>query len=387
MVFRDVNNKHYLRSFFVFGLFEVLLCSGITYGWASIVYVFKVEYFYYDSLCHESATTLKNNTNRSSKLDSEVLGEDGLPGCLAQDKIFNLIFTVAVFFFTSVQFPTGLFLDKFGPRVARMFGGSIYVLACFGLGFVAIGYENLLFPIFTIICVGGGMLSMSVYQVANIIYRQDRSKIICIMHGAYDSSAVMLLIFKVIYDQGIMYKDIMITYSSICLVLIIFGTFIMTPYQNVLLKWSQEEKDMYHKSHPEDQSAEFMHRSLDASYNMSKKKTIVYKPNGGTKQNDGNASDEEYKMTESNFKGVGNESREDYHGDNDENVNTDDKAQLVESGVEERKEPPVWKTIMSPLYLFELLYLVTFQLKLWYFVGALADDMIRLTNNNKELGK
>ena len=42
---------------------------------------------------------------------------------------------------------------------------------------------------------------------------------------------------------------------------------------------------------------------------------------------------------------------------------------------------------MSPLYLFELLYLVTFQLKLWYFVGALADDMIRLTNNNKELGR
>ena len=42
---------------------------------------------------------------------------------------------------------------------------------------------------------------------------------------------------------------------------------------------------------------------------------------------------------------------------------------------------------MSPLYLFELLYLATFQLKLWYFVGALADDMIRLTRNNKDLGK
>ena len=125
MVFRDVSNKHYLRSFFVFGLLEVLLCSGITYGWASIVYVFKVEYFYYGSLCHEASTSLKNNTNRSSTLASEIVGEDGLPGYLAQDKIFNLIFTVAVFFFTSVQFPTGLFLDKFGPRVARMFGGWV----------------------------------------------------------------------------------------------------------------------------------------------------------------------------------------------------------------------------------------------------------------------
>ena len=33
-------------------------------------------------------------------------------------------------------------------------------------------------------------------QVANIIFRKSRSNIICILHGAFDSSAVMLLIFK-----------------------------------------------------------------------------------------------------------------------------------------------------------------------------------------------
>jgi len=126
MAFQDVENKHYLRTFFVFALFETLLCSGITYGWASIVYVFKVEYFYI-SLCGEevsdvSRTSLNTSVTATSNA-TDIGGVDGLPGCLAQDTRFNLIFTAAVFFFTSIQFPTGLFIDKFGPKVARMLGG------------------------------------------------------------------------------------------------------------------------------------------------------------------------------------------------------------------------------------------------------------------------
>ena len=47
----------------------------------------------------------------------------------------------------------------------------------------------------------------------------------------------------------------------------------------------------------------------------------------------------------------------------------------------------VWQSMTSPLYLFELLYIATFQLKMWYYLSALADDLIRLTNNDKEIGK
>ena len=122
MTYRDVTNKNYLISFFVFGWIELLLCSGITYGWASIVYIFKVEHFYM-TLCDEEESFSFNQTVTNSSSISLLVGEDGLPGCLKQDKIFNLIFTVAVVFFTSVQFPTGLFIDKFGPRVVRIVGG------------------------------------------------------------------------------------------------------------------------------------------------------------------------------------------------------------------------------------------------------------------------
>ena len=126
MTFQDVENKHYLRTFFIFALFETLFCSGITYGWASIVYVFKVEYYYF-SLCGNAAesvngTSLMPNASAASN-KTEILGDEGLPGCLAQDTMFNLIFTASLFCFTSIQFITGIFIDKFGPKVARVVAG------------------------------------------------------------------------------------------------------------------------------------------------------------------------------------------------------------------------------------------------------------------------
>jgi len=33
--------------------------------------------------------------------------------------------------------------------------------------------------------------------VSNIIFRQSRSRVMCMLHGAFDSSAVVLLVFKV----------------------------------------------------------------------------------------------------------------------------------------------------------------------------------------------
>jgi len=43
----------------------------------------------------------------------------------------------------------------------------------------------------------------------------------------------------------------------------------------------------------------------------------------------------------------------------------------------------VLRSIFSSLYLAELIFLATFQLKLWYFVGSLPDNLGRLSHNNK----
>ena len=138
MPFYDIYNKYYLVTFFVFILVETLLCSGITYGWASIVVVFKLEYFYL-GLCktfyaeHNITFPNVNVVHRKSSVARGGGGGGGddsgiLYGCPAQDRIFNLIFTISIYCVTGIKLLTGIFIDKYGPRVARIVGGYVCCL-------------------------------------------------------------------------------------------------------------------------------------------------------------------------------------------------------------------------------------------------------------------
>ena len=151
MSFAEVNSVCYLATFFCFALLETLLCSGITYGWASIVYVFKTEFFYMH-LC-ENWYADQNKTMPSKVMRKRILSppafeaytrtvqhtnnnnfsfvrggtgfiDDGkLPGCPAQDARLNLVFTVSLFCLCGIKFPAGVFIDRCGPRMARTVGG------------------------------------------------------------------------------------------------------------------------------------------------------------------------------------------------------------------------------------------------------------------------
>ena len=121
MPFYDINNRNYQIIFFIFALFEVLLCSGITYGWASILIVFKLEKFNFD-MCKEWIG--EHNI-------IEALSADKLPGCPEQEGRMNLIFTVAVFSVCAVTFPGGIVIDKFGPTAVRIIGRYVYFVLLF----------------------------------------------------------------------------------------------------------------------------------------------------------------------------------------------------------------------------------------------------------------
>lgn len=167
MGFADVNSFCYLATFFCFAMFETLLCSGITYGWASIVYVFKTEFFFMD-LCKDwyarqnktlprasssyrslygrkepswipsthpphsitpvshlssSITTLHPFTDMVVRGGAGFVDDGKLPGCPAQDARLNLVFTISLFCLCGIKFPAGVFIDRCGPRIARTVGG------------------------------------------------------------------------------------------------------------------------------------------------------------------------------------------------------------------------------------------------------------------------
>ena len=131
--FYDVYSTPYLTTFFIFAMVETLLCSGITYGWASIVVVFKEERFYMN-LCrsffrnqNKTNERLPNNLNLANASiisgGAGYFSDENLPGCLTQDIRLNLIFTVSLFCLCGIKFPAGVFIDKCGPRIARAVAG------------------------------------------------------------------------------------------------------------------------------------------------------------------------------------------------------------------------------------------------------------------------
>ena len=90
------------------------------------------------------------------------------------------------------------------------------------------------------------------------------------MRSTYETCVLYFL--QLIYDRGVKYRDIMIFYSTVCLILTGFGTMVMIPNFMTLLRWSEEEKKMYHQVNDADKDADFMDKSPDASYNSFKNK-------------------------------------------------------------------------------------------------------------------
>jgi len=395
--FYDIYSKTYLATFFCFALLETLLCSGITYGWASIVVIFKEQYFYMD-LCvdwyRDHNKTFPGSGEKSveslSLENMTIVGggagyfNDGkLPGCPIQDARLNLIFTVSLFCLCGVKFPAGVFIDRCGPRIARLVGGIMYIIACVGLGFVAVGYENLLFPVFAMICMGGSLLVVSVYQVANIIYRESRSKVMCILHGAFDSSAVVLLVFKLIYERGVNFQYVMFGYAIICLIIIVIGSFVLIPPLSVLFHWVDEENEINQGRSERVKSIsgpDFVVKSLTSQREYTNV-SVNYGSNENSLEVKKNLYDEveEYNPMDSDD--------DDYDDDVIVTEKTNDELPLVKSMMKSSKFPrgSVLRSIFSLLYMFELVFLLTFQLKLWYFVGSLADFLERLSLNKTNI--
>ncbi|XP_065666063.1 equilibrative nucleobase transporter 1-like isoform X2 [Hydra vulgaris] len=363
MSFFNWNGKFYSIILFVSVLLVVLVCGGIVFGWASIVVIFKAKNYYFD-LC---TIFYKNNnvslTNSfSSKANESVFSVNSPFHCLKQDDKLNLVFTIASSFVSISQLPIGLFLDRFGARVAMTLGGSVtffislFLVGCMGLAFIIKGNENFLFPSFIAIGVGGIVLYLSILQISNIILWRRKAIIICSISGGFDSSAIVLLFFKLIYDAGIKLSYILYIYSGLSLLLITFVIVFFIPSQNKLNKWSLEEK-----SHN--------NNSINGCVTLNPKISSNI-----------NHAFERYES----FSNVSTPSSEPKF----ENQTADARklSSIVSTRLSTLKtqnmKSSVIQSIITPLYMIEVACLLNINLKYQSYVGFLQPNLERLTKNN-----
>ncbi|XP_038644305.1 solute carrier family 43 member 3-like isoform X2 [Scyliorhinus canicula] len=207
--------KDRCRLYFCFaiGLFECLGFTGVIYGWASLVFVLRKEEYFLD-VCD----TLHNSSSDGAK--------NGSTGCDLQDDRFTLVFTIANFVFSFSALPGGVLFDFFGTMVTRILAITVYTAATLMFALSTAATAALLFPVLSLMAIGGIFLFITNIQVANL-FGNRRSTIITLYNGALDSSSVVFLLVKVLHEVGLSLMSMFLFISSLSIIHILRTFFVL----------------------------------------------------------------------------------------------------------------------------------------------------------------
>ncbi|XP_029769637.1 large neutral amino acids transporter small subunit 3 [Terrapene carolina triunguis] len=201
---------------------ENLFFSAVLLGWGSLLIMLKHEGFY-SNMC-----TGENRTNGSAL----GLPPHHWPSCVEQEEMLNLGFTIGSFLLSAATLPLGVLMDRLGPRPLRLLGSFSFAVSCALMALAAYDPPVLSPVIFLGLSLngfGGICLTFTSLTLPNM-FGNLRSTFMALMIGSYASSAVTFPAVKLIYDAGVSFSTIMLTWSGLaCLI-----------FLNCLVNWPKE---------------------------------------------------------------------------------------------------------------------------------------------------
>ncbi|XP_053735453.1 equilibrative nucleobase transporter 1-like [Synchiropus splendidus] len=195
---------------FITGLVECLCFAGVIFGWAALVFVLKSEGYF------ESSCVNITSANGTQTLD-----------CRAQDEQFSLVFTIASSLNSFFTLPCGIFFDRFGTLVTRICAICVYTGGMLMVGLSSPVLAILLFPAMCCIAIGGVLILISNIQVGNL-FGPRRFTVITLYNGAFDSSAALFFVLKLIHESGISLHHLFL-FVAACSVIPLLRTFFLLP--------------------------------------------------------------------------------------------------------------------------------------------------------------
>uniref|UniRef100_A0A3Q4I086 Solute carrier family 43 member 3a n=1 Tax=Neolamprologus brichardi TaxID=32507 RepID=A0A3Q4I086_NEOBR len=194
------------------GLLECLLFAGLVFGYASLVFVLKEEE-YFGWLCVDT------NSTTDSK------------DCSGQDEQLSLVFTVASFLNNFLTLLNGYIFDHCGTLLTRLLAIALCSGGTLMVALSSPELSNLLYPALSLLTVGGILLLITNMQVGNL-FPAHRSTIITFYNGAFDSSSAVLLVVKILYEQGISLRYSFI-FLTTCSSIHLARTFLLMPKTHI----------------------------------------------------------------------------------------------------------------------------------------------------------
>ncbi|XP_075073315.1 equilibrative nucleobase transporter 1-like isoform X3 [Mixophyes fleayi] len=201
------------------GFIECICFAGVIFGWASLVFVLMEEK-YFQNLCPDTRNQTSNATAALFFVD-----------CSSQDEQFSIVFTVAAFANSFICLPCGYIFDRLGTAVTRSIAILLYTMGTLFIALSTADTAVLLYPAMSLLAIGGLLLLLTNMQVGNL-FGSQRSTIITFYNGAFDSSSVIFLIVKVLYQNGISLR-IQFLFISSCSVCHILRTIFLMPKTHI----------------------------------------------------------------------------------------------------------------------------------------------------------
>lgn len=297
----------------VTGMLECLCFAGLVFGFTSLVFVLKAD-GYFSYLCESNLVS--NSTD-----------------CSQQDEQFSLIFTIASFLNNFINVITGYMFDRFGTMVTRLLGISVYTTGTLLVAFSSAEISNLLFPALSCIAIGGVLFLLTNMQVGNL-FPANRSTIITLYNGAFDSSSAVFLLFKVLYEQDVPLRTSFLVLSS-CSIIHLLRTFMLMPRTHIPYNLPQ-----------------------NYTYGLECGKANTY----NVEQLEGVKSGSQ--------ESIGKEGMP---------PSAEDKKDA------EKKVASYRSCVLTPFFMLHLMWLSVMQLRHYLFIGTLNPRLTRLANNDPDL--
>eukprot|EP00937_MAST-01D_sp_MAST-1D-sp2_P002430 g2430.t1 len=181
---------------------QVFTSGGVIFGWASLQQVLSASGVY-ASYC------------RGGGVGGNAWHSDRPPQCGARDTQLQMIFTVASSANMVANLLSGLVMDRWGPRVCKLFSHACIIT---GSAMLALWTpdrtDGLVLPAMSLIGYGGTGLELASIHISNL-FPDAKSLATCVIVGCFQLSFFVFFVFRMLYKAGVPIQTIFAGYAAL----------------------------------------------------------------------------------------------------------------------------------------------------------------------------
>lgn len=185
-------------AYVVLAFIQAGLTAGVIFGWPELETIFEREGVYED---HCDA-------------------DDKARPCAKQVLFFNMIFTVGVFCNNAAPLLTGIFLDKFGPKLTSLLSVFLFMGGC---ALFMIPKPQAYVPAFALLGFAGPGIYVSIMHLNNL-FPGRQATVLSFFSGTFTVSNFVFKVFRILSEQNEWFN---LAHLFICFILVLVPFFLV----------------------------------------------------------------------------------------------------------------------------------------------------------------